>query len=206
MIKIALFDIDYTLIRFDSFFKFITALLKNTPLKLFKLPGLLLHSIPVILKIKDLTSYKQRWLSLTDDLSDKELDNISKVFVTSVVIPGIKKGVTSDIEKYKALGYSIVFATASFEFYLKYLAEYFNADHFFGTKIDKINNKRVISGVNCKGIEKIKRILEVIPENEINTDESISFSDSMSDYPYKQITGIFSIVEKKNWVIKKNFT
>ncbi len=201
--KIALYDIDYTIIPFDSFYKFVLLLLKNKPANLAKLPCLIFFGILTLFKLMSLSDYKSKWLSLTEHLNDDELDALSKTFVETEVIPFIKKDVHETIEQYRKDDYLIVFATASFEFYLKYLALHFNADLFFGTEIEVKNGKRTIKGVNCKGLEKINRIKHSIGHAEVARHASIGFSDSMSDYPFTKLVGTFNIVHKKNWVIKK---
>jgi len=178
-------------------------LLKNKPANLVKLPGLIFFGILTLLKFMPLTDYKSKWLALTEHLNDDELDILSKQFVETEVIPFLKKDAPETIDQYRKDGYLIVFATASFEFYLKYLALHFNADLFFGTEIEVKNGKRTIKGVNCKGMEKINRIKHSIGSAEIVRYASIGFSDSMSDYPFTKLVGTFNIVHKKSWVIKK---
>lgn len=205
MKKIALFDIDKTLIPYDSFFKWIFAILKKKKSHLLKIPKLVLLGITVIGNPQKLTRYKEKWLSLADNFSEEEIVELSKKLVNECIIPDLKPGVENAIKQYKASGYTIIFATASFEIYFCYLAQYFGVDYFFGTKVQLIGGKWKIVGQNCKGQEKIRRILEKLPEQEIDKSNSVGFSDSMSDYPYSSLVKKFYLVDKKHWKTVKSF-
>jgi HAD superfamily hydrolase (TIGR01490 family) len=205
MNKIALFDIDKTLIPYDSFLKWIKLVLNKKKIGWLKVPGLVLLGLTTIGNPKKLTRYKEKWLSLADGLSEAEVAEFSGKFVAERIIPDLKDGVENVVREYKKAGYTIIFATASPEVYFRYLAEYFDVDYFFGTRAEFCDGKWKIVGENCKGQEKIRRILEKLPENEIDKEESVGFSDSMSDYPYAQLVKKFYLVDKKRWKTVKSF-
>ena len=73
MKKIALFDIDKTLIPYDSFLKWIALVLKKNKSKWLKIPGLALGGFTAIGKPENLTRYKEKWLSLADGLAEEEI-------------------------------------------------------------------------------------------------------------------------------------
>lgn len=205
MKKIALFDIDKTLIPYDSFFKWIFVILKKKKSRLLKIPQLILLGITAIGSPEKLTCYKEKWLSLADGFSEEEIAEFSEKLVNECIIPDLKPGVENAIKQYKDSGYTIIFATASFEIYFRYLAQYFDVDYFFGTKIRLVGEKWKIVGQNCKGQEKIRRILEEIPEREIDKSSSVGFSDSMSDYPFSSLVKNFYLVDRKHWKTVKTF-
>lgn len=205
MKKLALFDIDKTLIPYDSFFKYFSILLKKKKSRLLKIPKLVLLGFTAMGNPEKLTRYKEKWLSLADGFSEEEIAELSQKLINERIIPDLKPGVEDEIKQYKERGYTIIFATASFEIYFRYLAEYFNVDYFFGTKAALVNGKWKIIGQNCKGQEKIRRILEKIPEREIDKSNSVGFSDSMSDYPFSSLVKEFYVVDKKEWKTVKSF-
>lgn len=205
MNKIALFDIDKTLIPYDSFLKWITCVIKKKKSGFWRLPGLLLSGITAFSSPQKLTRYKEKWLSLADGLTEEEIAELSEKFVKERIIPDLKNGAEEAVRRYKDSGYTVIFATASPEVYFRYLAEYFEVDYFFGTQAQNCDGKWKIIGQNCKGQEKIRRILEKLPENEIDKDESVGFSDSMSDYPFSQLVKKFYLVDKKQWKTVKGF-
>ncbi len=203
-IKIALFDIDHTLTSMDSFFLFVFYVLGKHPYTIIFLPFLFIVVLLRLFSIIDTTKLKSFTLLLIKDMDMDKLDRFSRQFVKSTVLKHIKSGVKEEIEKYRKDGYKIVLATASFEFYIKYIAEYFEADYFFGTKIVTKNGRPLakIDGKNCKRGEKIVRILAVIPRESIDKESSVGFSDSLVDLPFLEIVDKFYLVEKKRWVIK----
>lgn len=205
MKKIALFDIDKTLIPYDSFFKWISLILKRKKSHLLKIPKLILLGVTAIGSPERLTRYKEKWLSLADGFSEEEMAELSEKLINECIIPDLKPGVENEIKQYKDCGYTIIFATASFEIYFRYLAEYFNVDYFFGTRTELVGGKWKIIGQNCKGQEKIHRILKKIPEQEIDKSNSVGFSDSMSDYPFSYLVKKFCLVDKKQWKTVKSF-
>ncbi|MBQ2294352.1 MAG: hypothetical protein II258_03130, partial [Spirochaetales bacterium] len=72
MNKIALFDIDKTLIPYDSFLKWIACVIKKKKSGFWRLPGLLLSGITAFSSPQKLTRYKEKWLSLADGLTEEE--------------------------------------------------------------------------------------------------------------------------------------
>ena len=58
-----------------------------------------------------------------------------------------------------------------------------------------------IDGENCYGKEKIRRILEVIPEKNINKEESVAYSDSNSDRAFLAIAKTFNKINRRKWKI-----
>ncbi|HPO49991.1 MAG TPA: HAD-IB family hydrolase [Spirochaetota bacterium] len=205
MIKIALFDIDLTLIKKDSFLLFLLFMIKKEPLRLFFLPYILFISFLRIFRLVSMEFFKQSWLLFIKGIEKKKLDALSKVFFERVVKNYVKPGVEDYIDKLKSEGYAIVFATASFEFYIKYIKEYFDADYFFGTKIIFKNDKASarIDGKNCKGSEKITRIIQILDKNQIDIENSISFSDSKTDLPFLELCSKFFYVNPKKWEVLK---
>ena len=129
MNKIALFDIDKTLIPYDSFLKWIACVIKKKKSGFWRLPGLLLSGITAFSSPQKLTRYKEKWLSLADGLTEEEIAELSEKFVKERIIPDLKNGAEEAVRRYKDSGYTVIFATASPEVYFRYLAEYFEVDY-----------------------------------------------------------------------------
>ena len=97
------------------------------------------------------------------------------------------------IKKMKMQGYKIYLISASAEFYLNELYNIKEVDKVIGTRFTTENglHRNKITGENCKGEEKVKRLEEVLKEEKIEVDfeESYMFSDSLSDLPLFNIVG-----------------
>ena len=97
------------------------------------------------------------------------------------------------IKKLKNEGYMVVLISASPEFYVKEFYAIEEVDLIIGTKFTFEGGKfiRKMSGNNCKGEEKVRRLNEVLKEKNIKVDfkNSYMFSDSLSDKPLLDLVG-----------------
>jgi phosphatidylglycerophosphatase C len=205
MKKLAVFDLDNTIISVDSFIELVRYMIVKFPAKIVHLPYL---SLVTLLKFANLVTFdhfKSRWLVFFKGMTDKQLESISKKFMSEVLVKKIKPGVLDAINYYKTNGFTLVLATASFEFYVRYFSDHLGFDHLFATRtsVEKKGSVLSIDGTNCKGIEKINRITGVINPADIDIASSAGFSDSKSDLHYLQIAGTFSLVDRKKWKILK---
>lgn len=205
MIKIAIYDVDYTIISNNSLSSFMFFVLKKYPQKILFFPIFMILTLlwlPRVIRTKKLKEY---FLVIINKMKKEKVDSLCKEFFERKIVPFIKEGAIENIESNRKDGYKIVIATASFEIYIKFLSEYLNADHYVGTKIrflkDNITNK--IKGKNCKGKEKISRILKIIPEETIKKENSISFTDSKADMPFLNLSSRLFKLTRKKWKIKK---
>ena len=102
----------------------------------------------------------------------------------------------------KSKGYYILLISASPECYLKYFEDEDFIDGVIGTKFEFINGRFInkISGLNCKGEEKVERINTFLQEHDliIDKENSVAYSDSLSDAP------MFSLVKNAYLINSKN--
>ncbi|MBN2544751.1 MAG: HAD-IB family hydrolase [Spirochaetes bacterium] len=204
MIKLAIYDIDYTLISVNSLLSFYFYIFKKFPVKIIYMPYLAFVTFLWVLRIIDTKKVKELWLYPLKDFTKDYLDKLSYDFIHSSIVPNIKPQAIQNINDHKAKGYKIFFASASFEFYINHLADYLRSDYCVGTRIifDKDNKLSAkIDGKNCYGKEKIKRILEVINEKDILKEESVSYSDGNSDKAFLSLAKTFYKIKRKKWKI-----
>ncbi len=204
MMKIALFDIDNTIISTDSFVDFVKYMIKQDKSNRKKLPIFLIYSVSYMLKIIKAKQFKTKILNLFF-AQHHNIEATSKQFVLEKVIPNIKDGFTNTLKELRKDGFTIVFATASFEFYLKHLADFLRADIFVGTRAVLNKDKACYEyiGENCKGDEKINRLLNLFDEKDIDKANSVSYSDSLTDLPFLKLTDKFYLVDRIEWKILK---
>ena len=204
MDKIALFDLDKTIISTDSFIEFVIFMIRRNLWKALYLPYLCIIGIMNLLKIVDMNYFKSKWLVFFKGIDKGLMDEISKDFVNKVLLKKIKPGALAEIERLRKEGFALIMATASFGFYVHYLSEYLQFDHLFATDASTDDSGRIITGIsgkNCKGSEKIRRILETFDIKDIDKEKSFGYSDSKSDLHYLEITDTFLLVSKKEWKI-----
>ena len=208
MRKIAVFDLDHTILSTDSFIDYVIFMLTKYPLKLFYLPYLSLLLVLKVIGIIKFEYFKSKWLLFFKGINIDEIENNSKKFCDNLIRKNVKKGALDEIERLRKSGFELVLATASFEFYVKYIFEYLRFDHLFGTKVLYDDKRRIIpeiDGKNCKALEKISRITSVINKNDIDRINSTGYSDCKSDLFFLEITGTFNLVAKKQWKIIKEY-
>ena len=181
--KVAIFDIDKTIISGDSMFHLLKYTKTKYPTSKVKLPSLftklVLFKLGIIntKKAKEAMFYTFNYLN-NDDLKD---------FYSFTLKEKIFKDAKDKMKELKNKGYLILLVSASPEAYLKYFEEEEFVDFVIGTKFKCINNKftNIMEGLNCKGDEKVARINTYLKENNISIDKtsSFAFSDSLSDAP-----------------------
>lgn len=198
IIKIALFDVDKTLIHGDSMFDLLIYTIKKKPYSAFYLPILFIKLLAYKAKIIDITKSKESMFYTLNYLYEDDL----KDFYNTILKPKIYKDALAKIKELKSKGYYILLISASPECYLKYFKDEDFVDNVIGTKLEFMNDKFInkISGFNCKGEEKVSRINKFLEEHNliIDKDNSIAYSDSLSDVP------MFNLVNKAYLINSKN--
>lgn len=197
-IKIALFDVDKTLIHGDSMFYFLIYSIKKKPYLALYLPILFIKLLAYKAKIIDTVKAKESMFYALNYLNEDDL----KEFYNKIIKPNIYKDALSEIKKLKNNGYYILLISASPECYLKYFKDEDFIDNLIGTKLKFVNNRftNKIIGFNCKGKEKVSRIKKFLEQNKLKIDKknSVAYSDSLSDIP------MFNLVNKAYLINSKN--
>nr|VFK00603.1 MAG: Phosphoserine phosphatase [Candidatus Kentron sp. H]VFK02176.1 MAG: Phosphoserine phosphatase [Candidatus Kentron sp. H]VFK04617.1 MAG: Phosphoserine phosphatase [Candidatus Kentron sp. H] len=199
--KLAIYDVDYTIIPCSAFTELVIDTLRKYPAKLRFLPWIFFLFILQKINLVSLEKFKQSWLLLFRSFKAEKLKDYTENFSRNNLIPRLKDGVLEDIESNRKNGYKIVLATASFEFSVVDLSNYLKADYLFATGAAGVNDRlqaRIV-GNYCYGTEKVKRISETIVEHDISA--SISYSDNESDIHFLDLTGRFNLIRKKEWKI-----
>ncbi len=193
MEKLAIFDIDFTLTKKETLLEFYKFMLKKKPSLLKKMPRSLGAGFLYLIKVYDLRKAKTKFISFVDDIDEVELDLIVKEFYEKVLSQILYEDSIEMIRKLKKDGYKIVLISASSEFYLKEFYNIKEVDKVIGTryKFRQNGKKGSIIGENCKGEEKVKRLIEYVEEEKLEVDykESYMFSDSLSDSPLFRLVG-----------------
>lgn len=189
--RVAIFDVDKTIINGDSMFMLLYYTLKRKPKSIFKLPRLFFMLILYIFKIIDTKKAKEEMFYIINYLNEIELEDFFKTYILKHTFNDAK----AELIKRKAQGYTVILISASPECYIKFFKEYFDVDYILGTVLRKTETgyTNIIDGENCKGEEKVVRLKKLLDEKSIVIDRlnSVCYSDSLSDMP------IFSLVENR---------
>ena len=191
--KLAIFDVDYTLTRRETLVEFYFFMMKKNPKLIKYLPKSILSSIFYVFKIYDASKAKKTFIRFIDGIEEKEMKRIVKEFYEVRLSKILYKDAIDMINKMKRQGYKIYLISASAEFYLSELYNIKEVDKIIGTRFITENglHRNEITGENCKGEEKVKRLKEVLEKENIEVDfeNSYMFSDSLSDLPLFNLVG-----------------
>lgn len=185
--QIVLFDLDSTLIKYDTLKLFVLFMFTKKPINFFlKVP--ILSKILIqhfFLNCNHKTLTKSKFYSkLFEGFTKIEVENFSKEFSKYIYLNYKKHSIYKILLKYQNLGIENYIITASGDIYCKHLAKMFQSK-LISTKINlKKNFFGKIIGKNCYGKEK-KRVLKEIKL--FKKKYSIFFTDSYSDHPLATI-------------------
>lgn len=189
--KLALFDVDFTLTGKETLIAFYIYLTKKNPALLLHLPKALLSGVLFKLGVQKEKATKEMFLTFLENTSKEELELHVEGFLKDSLEHFLYQDGRRKVQELKDKGYTIVLTSASPEFYILKLKDIFEADYVMGTRFEVkdgfFTGKMV--GENNKGNEKVRRLYEVIPKHQIEWEESYMFSDSMSDDPLLKLVG-----------------
>ena len=201
MEKLAIFDIDYTITRKETLMEFFKYLVSKDIKNIKFLPRALYSGLMYGIKVYDEKRVKECFLKFIENIDETELAKLTKSFYDERLSTILYKDAV-DMIKLKNEGYMVILISASPEFYIKEFYAIKEVDLIIGTKFIFENGKfvRKMSGNNCKGEEKVKRLEKVLKEKNIKADfkNSYMFSDSLSDKPLLDLVGNPYLINYKN--------
>lgn len=184
--EVAIFDLDGTLTHKDTYLAFLIHVLKVKPLRLLRCWAL--PSVVVVYKLglKKNDWLKERFLTaIAGGLPEETLGKLVESFLTHLEGKGMRQDGIKVLEAYQTREDVVVLATASFDFYVKPLAERLGISHVVCSCSARNNNGSLsgkLAGGNCYGDEKLKRVKSYFEEAGIEG-LSIMYSDHHTDIP-----------------------
>lgn len=206
MQKIAIYDLDRTILKTPTFTAFlIFAAREKRRSLLWRAPiwiGALLGYKAGLYGRKRLKQFGIR-LFIGGEMPVSEITNLSQKFANSVVPYDVQPGAAAAIEKDRVAGCQLIIATAAPEFYVAEIAKILAFDDYLATRHlatqdGAISNQ--IIGENCYGEEKLERVKSWFAEQKLDRDDChiIFYSDHESDGPLLDWAdeGIFVTTDK----------
>ncbi len=187
-VPVALFDFDGTLIRADSTLCLLAFLLGRYPRALGDLlrlgaaiPASLAGLIPrdrlKLLAVRALRSVPPA------DRADFFRD-----FHDSRLTPRYAAGAIERIGWHRARGHVLVLVSASIDLYLHHAVRYLGFDFLVCTRA-ALDPQPRLDTPNCRGREKVRRLLELDSLRDADRPASWAYSDSLSDLPLFRLCG-----------------
>ncbi|MGG4482691.1 HAD family hydrolase [Paenibacillus illinoisensis] len=185
--KIAIFDIDKTIIRRDSMFQFVHYGVRRYPGQVWRLPLIAFHTAMFKAGLMSVEQVKRSYFKSIERMSEQDLEH----FFDTRLRTAIFAEASVEMQHRKEAGYHVLLVTASPHAYMKYFTNFPWVDHVIGTELVRHQKGYTctIEGVNCKGEEKVRRIQAYLREKNmvIDYEQSCSYSDSLSDLPVMQL-------------------
>jgi HAD superfamily hydrolase (TIGR01490 family) len=178
---IALFDLDGTLIAWDCQLLFRHFVLRREPWR-----GIFL---PVFLAFLPLTGLlgaggmKRAFLSYLFGMKQETLDGYSREFAAAVM-PCIYQDLRGRLEEHRRKGHLLILASASPEFYVKYIGRELGFDLTLGTPVE--TGPFFPDLENHKGVAKVDRLKELLPASYFENGKlrkCHGYTDSTADLP-----------------------
>jgi HAD superfamily hydrolase (TIGR01490 family) len=188
----ALFDLDHTLLPFDTQALFCNFVLRREGWRrvylLWFLPCLPLAA----LRLVNLRAMKRVFASYLWRMKRETLEQYVREFLETDFTKALYPAVVAELERNREEGRLLILNSASPEFYLKGISEKLGFDHFIGTDMkveDTMPWLPRIDGPNNKHGEKITAMKErgLIPDDSVLLGDSWAYSDSSADIPLLSI-------------------
>ena len=191
MEKLAIFDVDYTLTKSETLYELFKFMMSKDKKLLKHLPVSLGSALLYVMKVFDEKKAKDNFIKFLMNIEEKDLELLMEEFYEKKLSKILYKDAIDKIKKLKNEGCKIYLISASPEVYLNQLYKIKEVDKIIGTRLKCEEKKYSIEGYNCKGEEKVKRLNQVLKENNIEVDfkNSYMFSDSLSDLPLLELVG-----------------
>jgi HAD superfamily hydrolase (TIGR01490 family) len=183
----AIFDLDQTLLPYDTQVLLCNHVLAKHPLRRAYLlafaPAVLVRGTGLI----STRTLKRVFLSYLRGLSGAQLDGLLATFVEEQVMPSLYPEVMAEVERHRAAGRTLILNSASPSFCVEAIGKRLGFHHSIGTAVhlsDPMPRFPAITGPNNKYDAKLKAMRHLMP-----TDLSLplpgawAYSDSKADLP-----------------------
>lgn len=193
MKKLAIFDVDYTITKKETLMELFRYVIKEDKRNARYIPRALFSGFLYKIRVYDEKKVKESFLKFIEGMNENELKQLVERFYENRLSRILYEDSINMMKKLKKEGYDIYLISASPEFYLYELYAIKEIDKIIGSKfsIEEGKFKRTMEGNNCKGEEKVRRLKEVLSQQNIEVDykNSYMFSDSLSDKPLLDLVG-----------------
>src|SRR5262245_31792846 len=183
---IAVFDLDGTITRHDTYLRYLTGFLQHRPSRLLATLALPVDLLRFALGAVDNAYVKARFLqAILAGHSRSELEVWTETFLDILCQRDLRPGALARIAQHRAQGDRLILATASFDFYVQPLAQRLGFDEVICTQSLWNTDGRLLGGIdgpNCYGAVKLQRLYELLG-TDLQDVSLLAYSDHHADLP-----------------------
>lgn len=198
--RIAVFDLDGTVTRTDTYVDFLLFCLRKKPARLICLPALTAYLLVHKAGFRSNHWLKARYLgAVAGGMPRAQLDTTCEEFVRRTMQSNVKQLALKELSRLREEGFILVLATASFGFYVHSLAEALGFDEVLCTEARFDDDDRltgVLDGENCIGEEKARRIQNLLADRQWGRVD-VGYSDSKVDLPMLEMAGQALVIDPR---------
>ena len=182
----AIFDLDYTITRRDTYLHFLLGYLHRHPERMLRC-GWLPFAVAIYkLKIRDNGWLKQTFLhAVAGGAKRAEIRKWVQEFIERILAKEIRPGARDTIRRHKGAGHHLLMVTASLDFYVEELGRRLGFDAVICTRSTWDDRERLtgsLDGDNCYGAVKLELVNEYFGQ-ERSQWYTLGYSDHHSDLP-----------------------
>lgn len=213
MSRLALFDLDGTLLAHDTQLLFCQFVLRRHGLRRFFLPVAATFAPAGLLGVLDARELKRVFLSYLWLMPGERVAALAREFAESVVPPLVFPELQTEIDRHRREGRVLVLNSASPEFYVREIGRVLGFDHSFGTRVEVAARQPFIAeieGENNKHEAKLPRMgaAGLLP---CDPADSWAYSDSTADLPMLRLvknavcinpgTRLTAVAAEEGWTV-----
>ena len=181
--QIAVFDLDVTLTRYDTYLPFLFGYLRRNPKRILPL-SLLPFKLLAVWRWRNRRWVKQSFLTAFLGGEPKaRLQQWAQLFADSIFAKAMRDPGLKRLRAHQDAGDRVVLASASFDIYVELIAKHLQIDEVIASNLrwDEQQNLAGIEGENCRHEEKLKRVKALLQQD--SGDHVTAYSDSHADLP-----------------------
>ncbi|MEI9425136.1 HAD-IB family hydrolase [Mesorhizobium sp. Cs1299R1N1] len=190
---IAVYDLDGTITRSDTFVPFLLGFLARNPWRVFRCGLLPFYALAFRSGLCGNSFAKQKFLAaICGGASRKALADHSAEFAAAVVRGGLLPGALASIEAHRTRGDRLILISASLDLYVDVIARHLRFDDVIASK----TRGGRLDGENCYGASKVARLKALLAMDTHET-QVIAYSDHASDLPLLAVADVGYVVNPK---------
>ncbi len=183
---VAVFDLDGTLTRYDTYLRYLIGFLLRNPCRVFRTALLPFDVIAHKIGARDNTWLKKRFLSaILSGLTDEDLHAWTHSFVDTLVARGLRPGALERLRQHQLAGDRTILLSASPDIFVREIADRLGFSECECTIAERDQAGRLtgnLAGGNCYGPEKQRRMERLLGNGRAGV-HVVAYGDHRSDLP-----------------------